>query len=381
MTDLNTLARNMDDVQLNGQTVKFRGLTTAYDRAEYAKLTDQDVAFLNQFALIGFTDQRGFAWHYDETLQGAESNHYPGAIPVEDVLRRLFAWHAVEVEQTYDFKGQRLVAPKKAFIADDNGQYFNDFKSAVIHQYDEWLVNKVAALLNGGTGLGIASAALIKNRAAAFVQIQLPETISTTVGFDFRPLLGAHTALDGSLASTYNRGFISEVCGNTTRISLLQEFEKIRIKHTKNSELRVATAQQALNLITIQAEDTAKTIEALASVDVTLQEWQAFLDEYAPVPTEVGRSRTIAENRRNGIDEIYNLDPRAATWKGTALGVTQATNTWNTWERSVKKVSRVERQLSDFVFGRVEEDDNNALETLDKVTSGRITARKLALVR
>lgn len=49
---------------------------------------------LNLNSLIGFTDRRGTAWHYRAQHQGDESNHYPGAIPVEDVARRLFNWEA-----------------------------------------------------------------------------------------------------------------------------------------------------------------------------------------------------------------------------------------------------------------------------------------------
>src|SRR5438034_6679062 len=52
--------------------------------------------WLNQNTLIGFTDQRGHAWHYRASDQGDQPNHYPGALPVEDVKRRLFAWDAVE---------------------------------------------------------------------------------------------------------------------------------------------------------------------------------------------------------------------------------------------------------------------------------------------
>lgn len=42
------------------------------------------------------SDKRGTAWHYREDLQGDESNHYTGPVPVEDVRRRLFNWRAVE---------------------------------------------------------------------------------------------------------------------------------------------------------------------------------------------------------------------------------------------------------------------------------------------
>ncbi|MEV8022345.1 hypothetical protein AB0O76_39800 [Streptomyces sp. NPDC086554] len=51
--------------------------------------------WLNANTLIGFTDKRGTAWHYRADLQSTETNHYPGAIPVDDAKWRLFGWDAV----------------------------------------------------------------------------------------------------------------------------------------------------------------------------------------------------------------------------------------------------------------------------------------------
>ncbi len=57
-------------------------------------MSRETVQHLNTNTLIGHTDARGSAWHYRAEEQGEESNHYPGAIPVEDVERRLFHWVA-----------------------------------------------------------------------------------------------------------------------------------------------------------------------------------------------------------------------------------------------------------------------------------------------
>jgi hypothetical protein len=46
--------------------------------------------------LIGFTSKRGNAWHYRQEDQGNEPNHYPDAIPMDDVLRRLFNFEVWE---------------------------------------------------------------------------------------------------------------------------------------------------------------------------------------------------------------------------------------------------------------------------------------------
>src|SRR5688500_12586400 len=57
-------------------------------------MSKETLEHLNTNTLIGFTDNRGTAGHYRAEQQGVESNHYPGAVPVADVGRRLFDWHA-----------------------------------------------------------------------------------------------------------------------------------------------------------------------------------------------------------------------------------------------------------------------------------------------
>ena len=57
-------------------------------------MSSETLQHLNTNTLIGNTDARGHAWHYRAEEQGAESNHYPGPIPIEDVRRRLFCWTA-----------------------------------------------------------------------------------------------------------------------------------------------------------------------------------------------------------------------------------------------------------------------------------------------
>src|SRR3954466_13565707 len=58
-------------------------------------MSTETLLHLNPQTLIGDTDRRGKAWSYRAELQGDESNHYPGAVPVEDIRRRLLGWEAV----------------------------------------------------------------------------------------------------------------------------------------------------------------------------------------------------------------------------------------------------------------------------------------------
>ena len=161
--------------------------------------------WLNTKTLIGHTLKRGNAWHYRSEQQGDESNHYEGAIPVEDVRRRLFNWQAVEgtvvsevitedgVDTYRDVNRKTIIRPKGAFGEDDNGGILGVFKSGYqIHQFDEWLLTQVAAILDAD--LGIGSAGLLRAGAMAWVQVEMPESIVTPSGVEFRPNLLAATS-------------------------------------------------------------------------------------------------------------------------------------------------------------------------------------------
>jgi len=139
--------------------------------------------WLNTMCLIGFTEQRGTAWHYRQASQGSESNHYPGAVPVDDVLRRLFNFDVVErdlfvARSDGTRQNARLVEGRKAMTCSDNGDVLGIFKDGYTgHSYQEWLIENVATILDDD--LAIGSAGLLRNRGLAWVQVEMPETIGT----------------------------------------------------------------------------------------------------------------------------------------------------------------------------------------------------------
>src|SRR5688572_29894447 len=178
-------------------------------------MSQETMQWLNTMTLIGFTEQRGNAWHYRVEDQGDESNHYAGGIPVEDVLRRLFDFEVWETPlYVLGDSGYTEIPNRKAMITSDNGDVLGIFKSGYTgHQYKEWLLENVATILDDD--LGIGSAGLLRNRAQAWVSVEVPETISTPEGVEFRPNLLACTSFDGSLATTYKRAVGIVVCDNT----------------------------------------------------------------------------------------------------------------------------------------------------------------------
>jgi phage/plasmid-like protein (TIGR03299 family) len=355
-------------------------------------MSAETLEWLNTQVLVGNTELRkgndiswltadGKAWHYDETLQGAESTHYPYAIPVEDVQRRLFNWTAEESE-LFIFDGADYIAvpDRKAITTSDTHEVLGVFKGGYEpHQYSKWLIDNIAILL--GQQVGIASAAQLRNRGQAFVQVEVPENVTTPEGIKFRPNIGAATSFDGTLATTYKKGVSVWVCDNSLAAGLAEDGEVFRTKHTRHSQLLLKNARDALNIITQIADEFAETIAQLAATEVTLAEWAAFLDELVPVPEDPQTrgeksAQSRAEKKRDELQSLYLHDERVSPWAGTALGVVQATNTWGQHFQTVKNVSRGERNFSNIVNGAIFDDDAATLATLAKVQG-----RQLLLVR
>ncbi len=358
-------------------------------------MSKESLLDLNRNTLIGFGEKRrnlvdpyepgesvfddqGRSWHYREELQGDEPNHYPGAIPIEDVRRRLFFWKPVEGPVKTEFtvitaegvETVEVVDPeRKTIIRPDTKTILGIFKSGYqIHDYDEWLLKSVATLIDDD--LAIGSAGLLKKGGVAWVQIEMPDSITTPEGVIFRPHLLAATSLDGSLSTTYQRCVTNVVCDNTMSAALGEaKDQRIKIKHSRYSKLKLGEARSALAIVHTIAENFAEEVAALCSTKVSAGDWEKFMDEIAPVKTEdgedkTGRGLTMAENTRAEYAKLWNHDDRVAPWKGTAWGVVQAVNTYTHHIGIVRGADRAERNRERAVMGGADKLDKETLKTL-----------------
>jgi phage/plasmid-like protein (TIGR03299 family) len=338
-------------------------------------LSRETFEWLNQYTLIGFTDKRGNAWHYREAMQGAESNHYPGAIPVDDVLRRLFNF-TVDEQELYILTdtGFQVVPGRKAMVTSDSQDVLGIFKPGYRgHQYQEWLVDYVSYLIDGD--LGIGSAGLLRNRGQAWLSIEVPENIVTKEGVEFRPNLVAMTSFDGTLATSYGRKITAVVCDNTLDIARGEKGQEFKVKHSKYSEMRIQDAREALNIVFSMADDFADEVATLTSWKVSDVEWEKLLDIEVPLVNEKGeklegRGLTTASNKREQLSILYKNDRRAAPWTGTAYGVLAAFNTWNHHYASVRgQVPRGMRNMENMVNGNFGKADAAVMSNLSLVTA------------
>ena len=347
-------------------------------------MSEETASWLNTMTLIGYTDQRGHAWHYRASVQADEPNHYPAAIPVQDVQRRLFGWKVLEGDVTStatllsddgvasvrisDPDRKAMLRPPGALGPDDPGAILGVFKSGYTgHDYTTWLLEQVAEILDDD--LAIGSAGLLKGGALAWVSIEVPETITTPEGVAFRPHLLATTSFDGSVSTTYGRKVQLVVCDNTHAVAMAERGQQMKVRHSRHSQVRLADAREALALVHTIADDFAAEVATLTSITVSDGDWSRFLDEIAPVPEADGRGRTLAQNKREGLQRLWDHDTRVAPWRGTALGALQAVNTFTHHESTVRGMARSERNMLRAATGATDALDKKVIDTILQVAA------------
>lgn len=344
-------------------------------------MSRESAEWLNTMTLIGYRLRDGAAWHYDPVFQGEESNHYDYAIPPEDVIRRLFNWTAVS-QPIYVMgeDGEFMPIPgRQAIVPSDqlDGTVLGIFKDGYVpHQYQEWLLDGPAKLVGGDSGLGIGSAGLLRNRAQAWLSIELPENIDTPEGLAFRPKLMGSTSFDGSLATTYNRHAGIVVCDNTADMARAEgkrSGHEFKARHTKNSGMRIKDAREALAIVETMAEDIAANIATLAATEVSAPQFSKVLDLLVPITkadgTAIeGRGLALATSKRDKLSDLYAHDDRVSPWAGTALGVLQAFNTYE-HHYAIRRgeASRIQRNAEYAITGKMASLDSQTLEAIELV--------------
>ncbi|WP_433574083.1 DUF932 domain-containing protein [Nocardia brasiliensis] len=350
---------------------------------------------LNTQTLIGYTTKRGRAWHHSQAHQGDEPNHYPHAVPVADVRRRLFHWTAETSPKKYDVPA----APAEATGTDEHGNPIRTITSTdqvlwrsdqpdvelgtfcadyTPRQYQKVLLDDLAHILTPdglavtADSLGIGTAGVLRNGGRAWVQVETPDTVTTPQGVAFRPFIMAASSHDGSLAVTYSTGSTLVICDNTMNIALAEaqvSGHRIKIKHTNNDELKIEDARQALEILVESADQFAADIATLCQTPLTDRQFTEFIDIVMPIRDDAG---TIAQandrNKRDLLHSLYDTDPRISPWSGTAFGALQLMNTYRHHHAGIAPGSdRGERNMLHAITGETRREDTKALKAINRV--------------
>lgn len=341
-------------------------------------MSAETLTWLNQNVLIGFVADRGKAWHYDEASQGDEPNHYPHAIPVGDVKRRLFYWTATEgtVKARVKVGGKWRtveVENKKALSHPETGEVFSIVgKTFNPHQYGKWLIDNFKQILDTSDDeLGIGSAGLLKGGAQAWVQLELPDSIEGPGGIVHRPFLTGSAVFDASRQTSYSVGTQVAVCDNTLSAALAGAWDTIKYAHRAGVEMRPQDVRDALKVLHANTDAVNAELDAMLNVPVTDAQWDKFVEAHIgkPRPFEAGRGQTNWDNAHDELTAIYRNSPMAAPWQGTMWGAFQAVSTYRHHNQVAKNVAggRAERNLISRVDGTNDKADAEVLGKLRMV--------------
>lgn len=350
-------------------------------------MSRETIEWLNTNTLIGFTEKRGKAWHYRQ----GNDNHYVGGIPVDDVRKRLFDWHAEERpvivgHNVTDANGDPVITVPdevipgfKAWVHPKTGETLGVHKATrALHQYDEWLLDTTAQVLDDD--LQIGSAGLLQGGRVAWVQVEVPDTIETPEGVKFRPFILARSSMDGSVATTFSRSVTNTVCDNTMAIAATEHGgQRVTFRATGNSDVKLGAAREALGIVYSAADDFALQVAELTSIHFTARDFDRLLEiefpaEKPTVAVTAEERRALAhwhkvQQKRTYVRDMYRFDERVAPWTGTAFGAWQAFNTYDQHERKIRSDNRVERNQLQVVKGQQDRADAQVLTKILELAS------------
>lgn len=339
-------------------------------------MTKENMADLNSNVLVGYG--RGAWWTNDPN----HPNLFDGPVP-EDRLLSLFGWDVIEkpIEYLHELPmgvegpAKLMSAPEKLLYRSDTGGFLGthglDF---AVHSYTDTLYGGFVARGIIGKEIGVASAGLLRGGGQAWVSLQMPDTVKTSAGVEFRPQLLNFTSLDGSLATDFKRCSTLTVCDNTFSIARKEGGKSgMRVKHTKNSVQKLETVMDALTALYAEQQAMEDTITRLTQIEVSDKMWSDFLALQFPAG-ESKKSQTVAETNKERVTALWTSDKRVSPWKNTGWGLQMAINTDNQWNGRVNKrdgkiITRAEWQMEKNLssadpFGAA---DMKALANLEKL--------------
>lgn len=343
-------------------------------------MSKETIQWLNENTLIGFTEKRGKAWHH----RAGSDNHYTGGIPIEDVRSRLFNWHAEEHplhvgnadSGQFSIPSADTIPGYKAWVHPVTGETLGVHKATrALHQYDEWLLDTTADILDAD--LQIGTAGLLRGGRIAWLQAEVPDTIETPEGVSFRPFILARSSMDGSVATTFSRSVTNTVCDNTMAIAATEHGgQRITFRATGNSEVKLGEAREALGIVYTAADDFAKQVAELTATPFLNADMHRLLELEIPgeVPGAADSKRDYAhwkkvQAKRAYVFDLWRFDERVAPWTGTAFGAWQAFNTFDQHERTIRSSNRVERNQLQLVKGQQDRADAKVLEKIMELAS------------
>jgi phage/plasmid-like protein (TIGR03299 family) len=143
-----------------------------------------------------------------------------------------------------------------------------------------------------------------------------------------------HTSHDGSLSIQASVTPVRVVCQNTLNMALRGNKQTYKIRHTQNTEGRVAAAREALGIAHKYLDTFEKEAAALYAAATDDNKFFEIVTAAYPKPDEdVKGSMTKWQNKVDSLFDIWN-GPTETNVKGTAWGAYNALTERLDWFRN-----------------------------------------------
>jgi phage/plasmid-like protein (TIGR03299 family) len=338
-------------------------------------MTEERIADLQRDTLVGFTDKRGNAWHYDSLSEDSRRNAFREEVPVERAVELVdFPIKKRPLMFRGDTKSNVQIPGQFAWVRWDGGR--GDSGASVLgitgkrfvdHPYRTWLIDLASQIV--GPEAQIGSCGLLKGGARAWVSIELPEN-RMAAGMEWRPMLLASAVYDRSSRTIFKLVQTRVVCDNTREAALSENGSAIYVRHTSGGLLVAGQAQEMLGLLVDAGRDPFQLeAELLLSTAVSDAAYAKFCEALVGERGEdvSAFARGIRGRRYDALQALWQTDERVAPWRGTAFGAVQASNTWQHWGRIIKgEASKPQRNMADVIGGQMLASDRDAMRLLVK---------------
>jgi phage/plasmid-like protein (TIGR03299 family) len=270
-------------------------------------------------------------------------------------VREYFDWTAERSPAEYAVthsadEGETRLAPRHIVWHSETGGYLGDVSpSYALHQYSETLVDNISTLLDQ-SDLRVKHYGQFDGGAVGFVQVEFPTT-SQRADVEYSTWISAVSSHNGSFATSYLSGNDLITCSNSVRSAVAKANGLIKIRHTRNSQLRVAEAREALGVMFHTDETFGDLVDSMLGVKVTQNDFNRLVREFTKPDGKEGKAATIATNAEDRLHAMWETDTRVAPWHGTGFGAFQAFNTFDLWERPVRGGEREDRNMQRTLAG------------------------------
>lgn len=334
-----------------------------------------DLAFLNGKHTMFMVGKREDAWH--KLGQRCDS-----AVNWEQAMGLAgLDWNVIK-NQNYARNPQGHVVPVSSYsifrdidgaeLASNVGEGFTVKQNRECFQF-------VDDLLQDNGGAHYDSAGALGNGATIWCAVRVPRADISVNGEDAsESYLVFTTAHDGSMAHTAALSSVRVVCRNTLRQALSTNSGILRIKHTKNANVRFEDARRTMDGVVMDAQRLQDKLQMLATRRITRESMTTVMDRLFPQPKDKEQNVTRRENILTDVLRLYESNDNDAfpSIRGTAYNLLNAVTEYTDHYRSARITdarqgyTMEQARAENAVLGTGERLKTQALEVILESTAG-----------